>query len=296
MLGLIRGLLTQQQYGWPNPEEKIASFSETLKWCENFIGQKLSSFKVDKESLVKQDFINLVRQFEQEKKKGGLNFPVHQLKDSLQIPSPYFLSRGYSPQILKRYYVGDCHKTGREMNGRAVVPIIEGGTVIGVTGRSIYKKCKQCNSYHCPDVVCPAKEIRHIYSKWKHNRGFEAEAHLYNFQNALDYINKSYAITLVESPGNTWKLVENGVFNVSGTFGSRLTDAQLNCITKTRANMVNLVMDNDKAGRDAAARIKDQIKHIYNINVVFSSANDISDMSNDLVKSEIIPQLKEWRF
>lgn len=296
ILGLIRGLLTQEKYGWPNDEGKMVSFGDTIKWAEAFLGEKVSSIKIDRSLTVKQDFINMVAQLGKQEKKGGLSITVPQLKNFLQIPSPYFISRGYSREILNKYYVGDCNKTGKEMNGRAVVPVIEGGKILGVTGRSVYERCNLCNCHHSPVVVCPYPEIRHIYSKWKHNKGFEAELHLYNYSNAIDYINKSYAITLVESPGNTWKLAQNGVGNVLGAFGCSLTPGQLDCIMKTRANMVNLVFDNDKAGREGAEKIREQVKNICNTNLVFSSANDISDMSDNDVKMSIIPKLKEWRF
>jgi hypothetical protein len=61
---------------------------------------------------------------------------------SLVIPSEYYISRGYSAEILSKYDIGLCNKDGKEMSDRVVAPIYSDDHryVVGCTGRSIYNK------------------------------------------------------------------------------------------------------------------------------------------------------------
>ena len=46
-------------------------------------------------------------------------------REHVDVPSQYFLQRGYSIEVLDKYGVGTCKRRGRPLYQRAVVPIYE---------------------------------------------------------------------------------------------------------------------------------------------------------------------------
>lgn len=52
------------------------------------------------------------------------------------------------------------------------------------------------------------------------------------------------------------------------------------------------IMDNDKAGVDAAKQIRDKCERTYNINNISLEHNDIADMSISEIKDTIKPMIE----
>lgn len=298
LIGLIRGLLSRDRYNWTTKGDKEASFNETIEWILAWLNKDFAKIEVDESLALKTKFISIAKTWEK-KNKQGLGLSPDLVKSTLSCPSAYFQSRGYSRYVLDQYCVGDCLKQGKEMTGRAVVPIFDefGELVIGVTGRSLHDKCDKCSLWHHPARECPNPEDSYAFAKWRHNKGFAAEEHLYNLWNAKKYIDQNHSVCLVESPGNTWKLIQNGVENVVATLGSHLTDRQFDLLLSTKALVLNLIYDNDKAGLEAAKAISERTSRTHNINIIYipQDYNDISNMDDEKVKEIIVPQIVSYK-
>ena len=179
------------------------------------------------------------------------------------------------------------------MFNRAVVPIYDedGETIVGCTGRSIFEECKKCKSYHNPEKACfdPANEKSFFIPKWRHSKGFSKEKHLYNFHNAKEHVLKSGVIILVESPGNVWRLEEEGIHNSVAIFGTTLNEEQKYLIDSSGALSIVLIMDNDKAGQDAAEKIIEQCNRTYRVYNIEIGSSDVANMNTNELTEDILP-------
>lgn len=292
IISLVRALLSKQN-GWKSlkDKDKIVSFSSTVKFVENFLGNKVKNLKIDTKSIDKKKFSSI---FSSTEKKVGV-LTREQIRSKLTIPAHYYLQRNYSPKILDDYDVGLCENKNKSLYNRVVVPVYDNDYLyVGCTSRAIYSKCDSCGYYHSSSMACPSVQYRGIYTKWRHVN-FEANSYLYNYWKAKNKISKSGIIIITESPGNVWRLEESGIFNSVGIFGTDLTERQKQIIDDSGAQTILLIMDNDKngAGQNATKVIKEKCQKLYNIVTYTPLANDIGDMTNEQVKNEILPILEK---
>lgn len=171
ILGFIRGCLSQQN-GWSNNGDTTVSFAEAIDYAINFTKTDINKYKESKHQQEKNIFIKSVHNLTSTTINTNKPkcIPRNTVRKNLNIPSQYFINRGFSTEILDKYDVGDCLDTNKEMSHRAVVPIYnyDYTGMIGCTGRSIYNKCDICKSYHTG--VCPSEHERWLFSKWRHNK------------------------------------------------------------------------------------------------------------------------------
>lgn len=302
VIGFIRGILSHKKYNWSKDGDKMVSFQETMMVVEKILGGKSIdvSGTTSASIIEKQKFTNSVKYLSQQnansKKKENL-VSRHTVRKLLDIPSRYFMSRGYSKETLLFFDIGECTNPGKEMYNRAVVPIydIDGKHAVGCSGRSIYEKCNKCANRHNPDQVCCEKNI----PKWKHSLGFRSEENLYNISNAKQEIEKTKTVIIVESPGNVWRLHEAGICNSVAIFGSSFSDKQKMILDISGAMRIITLMDNDEAGEKAAAAIEKKcsrtyiVKHIKLKNILSGKFSDIGEMTTDQVIEFIKPQIGE---
>lgn len=293
VIGFIRGVLSHKKFGWSKPGDSMVSFQETMKVIEDILGgDSINSYTADSDSIEKQKFATAVRYLSKSPTTtdNGNGITRQTVCKLLDIPSQYFLNRGFAKETLVHFDVGECHNVNKEMYARAVVPIYDrdGKYVIACTGRSIFEKCNKCNSYHDPKKECSTKHI----PKWRHSLGFRSEENIYNIWHAQKYIKDTKTAIIVESPGNVWKLFEAGIFNAVAIFGSSLTDKQKMILDTSGAMKIVTIMDNDEAGDKAAMSIEKKcnktyiIKHLK-IKNLFENHNMYSDIG-DLSREQII--------
>jgi hypothetical protein len=289
IIGFIRGVLSNKKLGWKTDGDKFVTFDETIKFIEEFLGENVKTIKISKNDIDKKNFANIVRHITNENNEQLSRVTRQSIRKSLIIPSTYFADRGFSTSILDKYDVGLCDKQNKEMYNRAVAPIydIDYKYMVGCTGRSIFNQCSHCESYHNPNDSCPDKENQWKYSKWKHNYQFKTQNHLYNMWFAREHILKSNKVILVESPGNVWKLEENGIHNSVALFGSHLSDKQKIILDGSGAMTIITIMDNDDAGRKAHDLIMTKCKNTYNIININISKPDIAEMTASEIEKEI---------
>lgn len=289
VIGFIRGVISHQKYGWSNEGDKTCSFQEAVEFATKFINKDLSSIKISRTEREKKQFTNVIGYINKTSEPSLCKIKRSQIIKSLEIPAQYYIHRNYSPEILIKYDVGLCTKPNKEMSGRIVVPIYDNDYeyMIGCTGRSVYEKCQNCKGYHNPSEQCPSSENIWKYPKWKHNADFKSQNTLYNFWFAKEHILNSSTAIIVESPGNVWRLEENGIHNSIAIFGSSLSDRQKILLDSSGAMNLVVLTDNDEAGIKAAQHIKQKCQNTYRIFIPQISKNDVGDMTSAEIDIEI---------
>jgi 5S rRNA maturation endonuclease (ribonuclease M5) len=292
IIGFIRGCLSRSK-GWSQPGDEIVSFNEAIQFAVDFTQFSPESVKQSRKAKEKNNFINSIKHIRPESTENTNIVPRNKVINNLQIPSQYFLDRGYSSDILIKYDVGDCLGVGKEMSGRAVVPVYnnEFTGMIGCTGRSVCSKCDECNSYHSND--CPKDHELWLYSKWRHSKNFKTQECLYNYWFAKKYIEDSKTVILVESPGNVWRLEEANIHNSVALFGASLSHKQKMLLDISGAMNIITIMDNDPAGQEAAKQISEKCGRIYNIKHINIQCNDLGDMTVADILNTIVPQIQD---
>ena len=289
ILGFIRGVLSAQKYGWEKEGDKIAPFPEVMSFAESIVSDKLDGQLDDiKLRSDKTNFSWIVNNLAV-KPLSEKKIPRESAISNIDIPAKYYVDRGFSKDALQKYDVGLCSNPKKPMYSRVVVPIYDdsGQYLVGATGRSIYNKCDICGAFHNPNGQCPDKEKTWLYSKLKHSLGFKSQNHLYNFWYAKEHILKDNYAIIVESPGNVWRLEENGIHNSVGIFGCNLSDRQKLILDSSGAMTLFIITDNDEAGHKAAEEIKEKCENTYRLFFPKISKSDIGEMSNEEIQKEI---------
>jgi 5S rRNA maturation endonuclease (ribonuclease M5) len=289
VIGFIRGIISSQKYGWRKNGDDTCSFKEAVEFATGFINKDLSSIKISRSDREKKQFTAIVNYLNNDTTPQKSQITRQSITQTLEIPAQYYLDRGYSKEILVKYDVGTCNNPFKEMHNRIVVPIYDNEYkyMIGCTGRSIYEKCTECKSHHDPNQSCPDTEIRWKNCKWKHNADFKSQNHLYNFWFAKEHILKSGVAIIVESPGNVWRLEENGIHNSVAIFGSSLSDRQKILLDSSGAMSLIILTDNDEAGIKAAEQIKNKCKNTYRVFIPTISKPDVGEMNSEEINLEI---------
>jgi 5S rRNA maturation endonuclease (ribonuclease M5) len=294
IIGFIRGCLSSQQ-GWTKSGDDMISFNEALKFAIDFANHDPSDHKQTRKAKEKNNFINAIKNIAPEQNKPQLVSRSLVIK-SLNIPSKYFMDRGFSKDILIKYDVGDCIGQGKEMSNRAVVPVYDNDMngMAGCTGRTIFGKCNKCSSFHNINQECPSDRDKWLNSKWRHNKNFKTQEHLYNYWFAKKFILETKTVIIVESPGNVWRLEESGIHNSVAIFGSSMSHKQKMILDASGAMNIITIMDSDNAGQEAAKQIEIKCGRTYNIKNIKLSYNDVADMTAEQIKLEIVPQIQDY--
>lgn len=273
ILGFVRGVLSRLK-------GSKASFPETLRFCTNFLNKEVEP--ISNEELEKQGFIKASRR----KEVFNANLLPLSILDNLIIPSPYYISRGYSKHILNEFKVGDCNTKNKPMYNRAVVPIFDESKkyVIGCTGRSIYDKCSKCGQFHSENEKCPSGYNVNCV-KWRHSNNLNRENLLFNLDRARQKIEETGTIIINEGPGDTIKMCEAGFDNSVSIFGNMITDGQLDIIHKLPISVIILALDNDKAGETGQKLLIEKLKKLYNVRVVRPNKKDFGDLTVSEIQS-----------
>ncbi len=280
-IGFIRGVLSHQKYDWSEPGDRMISFQSTVDYICHFL-----RIDFDKIELAATPLLTNRNVYNIQRKPQGLKVPREHVLPLLSIPAKYYIERGYSPEILRKYDVGLCTHKNKPMRYRVVVPVYDAMRqfMVGCSGRSINPLCETCECYHIGK--CPSEDYRNLYSKWRHSKGFAKSAHLFNMWYAQPYIKQSKTIILVESVGNVMKLEESGIHNSLGLFGNSLSDAQLFLIEQTGATKLRIALDNDEAGEIGKKKIEQKCSRDYKLEFIDlpSGVNDIAELLSTQIK------------
>jgi DNA primase len=276
----------------------ISSLDNSIEWLEKFLKQELTEENTEYNT-AKRSSINLSLNINHTKNQQEEQLITRRdVIQSLQIPSKYFIDRGFQQNTLLKYDVGLCTKSKKQMYNRVVAPVYddEYKYMVGCIGRTQKPMCQLCRKFHFKNEICPISSIDEYYSsKWINSTGFNGENYLYNYWFAKDFINKSNAVILVEGAGDIWRLEEAGIKIGLGLFGAHLTDKQSQRLEKL--SVINLIIatDNDDAGKQARALIKEKLWRHYNIYDVIVEGKDVGDCSVEQIHTSFNPILEKLR-
>lgn len=287
-IGLVRGLLSNQNENWRAISDKTHSFPKTLQWIENFLGVKTNSIVVEEKSTV-----------EFRVPDPTLVLTRGEIRDMMGRIPKYFMGRGFQSDLLNNFDVGAPIKPIPKYYFREFVPVYEnnGENCIGAMARSVFNKCPKCAAHHDAKFACPKPEFAQYYSKWKaweFNRGYS----LYNLWNAKSSILKTNSVILVEGTGSVWRLKEAGIENVVASYGTNLSFGQKELLKSCGAEYLWLCFDNDKAGDTAFKTLgKELWPHFFLRKLNFPAEySDIGEINNkDMLNDIILKQVKNFK-
>lgn len=274
--------------------DKEFTFTETLAWAANFVGEESDYAPSDEES-GRTKFIQLCKYINRQKRTTPLFTPRNLVKSFLTIPAQYYIDRGYSPDILQKFDVGYCHNTKKPFYNRIVAPFYDdnGEYMVGCSGRSRYERCEKCNLFHDPATRCPiGRQEKILCAKWKHSTNFDADNYLYNYWNARQHIIRTNTTILVEGTGDVWKLEEAGIYNSLGLLGAKLSSGQREILEQSGAINLIVATDNDAPGRKIANQIFNQCSNTFNVIQLNYEGHDPGSMTIEQIKQTVLPILE----
>lgn len=241
------------------------SFNDCLKWLEKF----LTSERIDLSSEVVSDDIQTTNE-------SKTNEPISE--NCLRFLEPNFESvkdRNYSPETFKYFEAGLWSRLGTFMHNRLVFPIRDSNCkLIGFTGRTIYPQ-SEWSKYQIKQKWVHGKH----YDRWPQPNEFKTGAVLYNLCNAKKHLSTNRNLILVEGPFDGLRLHEAGISNWAAILGCNFTSYHRSLLISLGINTITLALDIDKAGKNASAKIADELKDFFHIQV--------PDLQNDPGKSSI---------
>jgi DNA primase len=272
-------------------------FREAVNFLCDFIGQEFESIRVDDEQVERQSFERAVEEWNQKKIQGqGGLCTREQIRKLLDIPSPYYLDRGYRETTLDRYDVGVMGDPRSVLHNRVVVPIYDEmyKMVVGAIGRTLEPECGSCKYYHGEGVPCPCSPAeKAAHCKWRTSsrkeKKFVDKEWLYNYWFSRDEILRSRCAVLVEGPGDVWRLEEAGVKNAVAIFGADLSNRQVITLECSGATSIIALTDNDEAGTRAAASIEKKCEHFATVYRPRFASKDAGEMDVEAIRAKLVP-------
>lgn len=286
--GLIRALLSVFKRDWTEDNgQSTASINEAIVFIFSLLNKRTSDVLIErKQDSISIDKSNFIRQVKLLKSTNTLG-TRDSFRQQCQIPSDYFLKRGFSRDILDKYDIGIMKNPKSYFFNRTVVPIydIYYQYIIGYTARVNLEKCLVCGAFHNFNDNCPEKQESYKFSKWEHNHNFRKENTLYNYWFARDCINQNKRIILVEGPSDVLRLEEAGICYSLAIFGSNLSTNQINLLKKSHIKDVWIVGDNDEAGQKACNQMERSLGEQFSFHRVELETNDVGDMKLEDIRN-----------
>ena len=202
----------------------------------------------------------------------GIDFDIN-----IKTPSDYYINRGFCPEVLAKFGVGDyCGKDrNNEMFGRAVFPVFN-----------------HFNSY----VGCVGRTLTNHSAKWRNSEGFRKSQTLYGLWMTYPSIIDSGTVVLVEGQGDVLKLYSSGILNCAGMFSNFLCDDHIKLLLHMGVHTVILLKDNDEAGRIGMDKIKGNIGNLFHLVVPEYDTKDMGDLTVEEIQELIVPKIKEHMY
>jgi hypothetical protein len=289
IIGLVRGIMSTR-------EDRSWSFIQTVMFIAKILN--ITQIKLDPETQQDIEINKILQQYRAKKDKIVNNKEYLLLRDvlpSLKSDTIYYPKRGVSQNIINKYYISYCDDKNKRFYKRAFFPVLDdtGKFVVGWSARSIYSSCKECKMYHNPEINCPDKKYKGLYPKWLHSLNFHSEQFLYNYWSAKRFISKTGTAIICESPGNVWALESVDINNSVALMGLSLSKTQRLLLQKAGALTLIIILDNDKAGKDAKQRLEDSLGYYFRLIFIYpENVNDVAEMLPQEIKEKIGKILK----
>tara|TARA_Y100000385_G_scaffold251545_1_gene274394 strand:- start:92611 stop:93627 length:1017 start_codon:yes stop_codon:yes gene_type:complete len=264
IFGLIQGVLSSR-----SGEE--VGFSDVLRWISKETNIEINYSNKEAIEEIKGE-IEEINDIFKTRHRTSEDKEIEQ-ECNLELPSQYFINRGFLKSTIKHFQVGDCKENGI-MKERAIIPIHNdtGKVLVGTIGRSI-------KEYRTPKFL--------IYPK-----GFDKKRYFYNFHRAIKHAKNTNCLYILEGQGDVWRMHEAGVKNAVSVFGKTISKEQIDKLKKLPITHLIVITDNDQAGREARIQIQRTLSRLYKITFPKIEDKDVGDMSVKDIKSKILTNLK----
>ena len=298
IIGFVRGVLSHQKHGWTADDTttlRTVSWRNAVDWCCSFLNADIRSIKVDYAAMDRMQFASGVSRLTQ----GPLSEPMgvnrEVVRSFLEVPSPYFLSRGFLPETLEKFVVGDYGPTDRPLSNRAVVPVFgrDGKRAVGFTGRSTHPQCILCSRWHSLLDSCPERFDPVSWggtAKW-FNQGLDKQGILFNLHASQKAVARTGVVALVEGPPDVMRLVEAGAENVVALLGAELHEAQQVLLEMCGASEVVVFGDGDAGGDGMRRQVREKLCRSFRLRFPELGAKDLGGMSREDVRRDVVPML-----
>jgi 5S rRNA maturation endonuclease (ribonuclease M5) len=216
----------------------------------------------------------------------------------LDVPAKFYLDKGYSANLLRKYDIGLYKPKNRRFSDRVVIPLYDKSLsrMLGVTARTINPQCKKCKLWHRSTIDCPEAPFEYANScKWKHSpkEEFDISGYLFNFYNNLEWIKSKKSAIICESVGDALRLEDAGIKGSVAIFGTSLKDGQTTLLDSAGVQNLIVLLNNDEPGVRAAKIIQEKYRRYYRLYFPkLGEFNDIGDLHVDEVDSTIRPILE----
>lgn len=286
MLGLVHGILSTKN--------SKTTFTDAGNWLKTFL--KIDKdFKINPEDVERRQWLRQASTFINSVSEPNKITTIAAARKNLIIPSPYFIKRGFSPDILDLYSVGDCMNPNKEFYCRAVAPIYDMDLehITGATGRSLWSQCSNCEQWHNPKEGCfVTPKHSKKKSKWYNSEGVSVGSCLYNLWYATNMIKNTRQVVLVEGPGDVWKLEEAGIHNSVALLGKNMSDEQQILLEKAGAIDIICLLDQDEAGRNGCDAIKTRMSNFFRLLFPTISKKDVGELSVNEIEKQVKPLIR----
>jgi len=265
LFGFVRGSLSEKR-------NRKVSMNETADFCLHILDSDIDNLA--NHSILKDKTSKLIDIFNRSISREKSALERDKIRDSLQIPSEYFMGRGFSPEILNEFDIGLSLKKNGPMQKRVVVPIYdEDYNYVSYVGRAV------------SDDLNP---------KWLFPTGFKKQNILYGLNIAKDHIKKTGSVILVEGQGDVWRLHEAGYKNCVGLFGASIADDQLLLLESSGALNVIILTDSDQAGEKAYHQIMNKCSRRFNYFRPIIPTKDVGEMTLEQIEEHLKPQIERF--
>lgn len=181
----------------------------------------------------------------------------------------YLEGRGYPRELIDSYHIGITASRYKEMSNRVIVPIRNiDGAIIGFTGRTLDQNWKENG-----------------ISKWRHSKGFNSEANLFNIDRAAKHVKETGVAIICEGPFDVLRFEQAGIHNSMAVFGRKLHNGQIGLLLKIGTQKLIIALDSDIAGSTGAEHAMQTAKAFFEVQIIKpEGAKDVGDMPVERVR------------
>ena len=277
LIGLIQAVLSQEG-------DSEASFKDAVLWACQTFQWETPNFKASTtpapEEVIEEEIAlenKVLNTWVKETNKLEYTLDKFNIECTLDYPSQYFIDRGFEPETMKYFEVGDCNDCNDYLRDRAIIPIHDdsGENIVGIIGRAT-------KEYRQPKFLF-------------HPQGFDKRYLFYNWHRAIKHVTDHglQYLYITEGQGDVWRLYESGVHNAVSIFGKTLSQQQIfKLMSYPQISNLIILTDDDQAGRTSKIAIRRQLQRTHRLTFPALSSKDIGNMSPKRIKETILHNLK----
>ncbi len=243
IIGLVAGLQSLSRY-------------DAAKWILNVCNGSLEDY--DPLEIERKKFLRNNKREE----KIAPKIYNKELLSGMDGNVPYFMNRGFSLDILKRFYGFAANTPGKRLYRRACFPIFDpSDNIIGFTGRSVVDQDP----------------------KWLFMpQGIAKNQTFFGLMQARESIKQSKTVILVEGQLDVLRMHDFGHKNTLGLFGCSISLDQIKLLGKLGVYTIILCLDPDTAGKEAVEKVTAKCESYFKVyNLTDQLSNDPSKISKE---------------